>query len=142
VRRPGGSGCKCPTQGDAPAAAPRIARLLALAMRCEALLRAGEVRSYAELARLGSVSAARITQMMNLLNLSPGIQEQILFLSAADADAVVERNLRSIARVNDFDQQQRLFARLLSSHRRADAIDGIILRNDEGLNPVELTQAH
>jgi hypothetical protein len=111
----GAVGGRCPAQGDAPEAAPRIARLLALAMRCEALLRAGEVRSYAELARLGSVSAARITQIMNLLNLSPGVQEQILFLSAADAGAVVERNLRSIARVNDFDQQQRLFARLLSS---------------------------
>jgi hypothetical protein len=45
---------------------------------------------------------------------SPGIQEQILFLSGADAGAIVERNLRSIARVSDFAQQERLFAQLLS----------------------------
>jgi hypothetical protein len=36
------------------------------------------VKDYAELARLGQVSRARITQIMNLLNLAPDIQEQIL----------------------------------------------------------------
>jgi DNA invertase Pin-like site-specific DNA recombinase len=116
VRRHRGSGRRCPAQGDATTtAAPRIARLLALAIRFEAMLRAGEVHSYAELARLGSVSAARITQIINLLNLSPAIQEQILFLSGNEAGAIVERNLRSIARVSDFEQQEHLFAQLLST---------------------------
>lgn len=35
----------------------------------------------AELARLGHVTRARLTQNMNLLNLAPEIQEEILFLS-------------------------------------------------------------
>lgn len=52
---------------------------------------------------------------MNLLNLSPEIQEQILFLSGDEAGALVERNLRSIAGVSDFEQQQHLFAQLLST---------------------------
>ena len=116
VRRLRGSGRGGRTNSDATARpAPRIARLLALAMRCEAMLRAGEVHSYAELAKLGSISAARITQIMNLLNLSPEIQEQILFLSGDEAGALVERNLRSIAGVSDFEQQQHLFAQLLST---------------------------
>jgi hypothetical protein len=38
------------------------------------------VPSYAELARRGIVTRARITQMLNLLNLAPQIQEEILFL--------------------------------------------------------------
>ena len=59
VRRLRGSGRGGRTNSDATARpAPRIARLLALAMRCEAMLRAGEVHSYAELAKLGSISAA------------------------------------------------------------------------------------
>src|SRR4051794_7647879 len=63
-----------------PGRIPRVARLMALAIRFEELLRAGEVASYADLAELGHVSRARITQIMNLLLLVPDIQEQILFL--------------------------------------------------------------
>jgi hypothetical protein len=59
---------------------PRIARLMALALRFEQLVRTGAVRDYAELARLGQVSRARLTQVMNLLHLAPDIQEAILFL--------------------------------------------------------------
>jgi hypothetical protein len=59
---------------------PRIARLLALAIRFEQLLREGVFESYTELAALGHVTRARISQIMNLLNLAPDIQKAILFL--------------------------------------------------------------
>src|SRR5215831_14226556 len=59
---------------------PRLARLMALAIRMENLIRAGGLIDYSELAQLGHVSRARITQIMNLLLLAPDIQEQILFL--------------------------------------------------------------
>ena len=59
---------------------PRVARLMALAIRCEGLLRRGEVKDYATLARLGNVTRARITQIMNLLHLAPDLQEALLFL--------------------------------------------------------------
>ncbi len=62
---------------------PRVARLLALALRFEELVRAGVVADYAEVARLGRVSRARLTQIMNLLDLAPDIQEAILFLPAS-----------------------------------------------------------
>jgi len=52
----------------------RVARLLALAHRFEKLIRDGEMRDYADLARLGHVTLARLTQIMNLLNLAPDIQ--------------------------------------------------------------------
>ena len=48
---------------------PRITRLLALAVRFEGLLQEGTVRDYADLARLGGVSRARITQIMSLRHL-------------------------------------------------------------------------
>jgi len=57
---------------------PRVSRLMALAIRFDGLIRAGKVRDYAELARVGRVTRARLTQIMNLLNLAPDIQEEIL----------------------------------------------------------------
>ncbi len=61
--------------------APRITRLMALAVKFEGLIQQGVVKDYAELGRLGQVSRARITQIMNLLNLAPDIQEAILFMT-------------------------------------------------------------
>lgn len=58
---------------------PRIARLLALTIKLEELMRQGAVRDYAELARLGHVTRARVTQIMSLCYLAPDIQEAILF---------------------------------------------------------------
>ena len=47
---------------------PRISRLMALALRLDELVRTGVVADYAELARLGHVSRARISQILNLLH--------------------------------------------------------------------------
>lgn len=57
---------------------PRVTRLLALAIKFQDMVDSGEVRDYAELARLGYVTRARLTQIMNLLLLAPDIQEQLL----------------------------------------------------------------
>jgi len=92
---------------------PRISRILALAHKLDALVRSGEVSSYGELARLGHVSPARLSQFMVLLHLAPSIQEYLLFLSAADARFVTELGLRRIAREPCWDRQRKLFERHL-----------------------------
>lgn len=76
----------------------RISRLMALAIHFEGLIRRGVVRDYADLARLGGTTRARMTQIMNLLNLAPEIQERLLFLPGASTgrDAITERNLRDL----------------------------------------------
>ncbi len=56
---------------------------MALAIKFQEMVDHGEVCDYAELARLGYVTRARITQIMNLLNLAPEIQEDILVATAA-----------------------------------------------------------
>jgi hypothetical protein len=66
---------------EASVRVPRIARLMALAIRFEALLRSGPIRDQADLARLGQVTRARISQILSLNHLAPDIQEEILFLS-------------------------------------------------------------
>ncbi|MBZ5633298.1 MAG: hypothetical protein LAO55_09225 [Acidobacteriia bacterium] len=92
---------------------PRIARLLALAHKLDALVRTGKISGYVELARLGHISPARLTQIMVLLHLEPSIQEYVLFLSVADARFVTELGLRKIAREPRWDHQLTLFDELL-----------------------------
>ena len=68
-----------------PERVPRVTRLMALAIKMDGLVRTGVVRDYAELARLGRVTPARITQVMNLTLLAPDIQEALLFLPPVTA---------------------------------------------------------
>lgn len=88
---------------------PRIARLMALAIRFEGLLAGGEVNDYADLARLGHVTRARVTQIMNLLNLAPDIQEELLFLPPVEAgrDTIKEWQVRPIAAEPDWRKQRK-----------------------------------
>ena len=95
---------------------PRVSRLMALAIRFHRLIQVGEVTDQAELARLGHVSRARMTQIMNLLHLAPDIQEEVLFLPLThhDRDAIREIMLRPIAAVPDWRKQRRMWRALLA----------------------------
>lgn len=109
--------------GDAPETpepgiVPRLSRLMALAIRFEKLVRTGAVRDYAELARLGYVTRARLTQIMNLLQLAPDIQEEILFLPKASSvhDTISERRVRHIAAMPNWKRQRRMWRGLRLSY--------------------------
>ena len=93
---------------------PRITKLMALAVRFEALLRRGTAKDYADLARLGGVSRARITQVMNLRNLAPVLQEQILWLPRDHSEKIKlnERALRRISGAMDWREQIMQFEQL------------------------------
>lgn len=90
---------------------PRVSRLMALAIRFEQFVREGVVKDYAELARLGHVTRARITQIMNLLLLAPDIQEELLFLPRVQCgrDPVCLRQLQVVALEPDWKAQRRLW---------------------------------
>jgi hypothetical protein len=91
-----------------PGRVPRVARLMALAIKLDGLVRQGVVRDYAALARLGHVSRARITQIMNLLLLAPDIQEQLLFLpdTLRGRDPIHLRQLQPLALLLDWNAQR------------------------------------
>ena len=100
---------------------PRVARLLALAFRFEQQVRSGVLASYVELAALGHVSRARISQIANLANLAPDIQEAILFLPRTERgrDPIHLRLLQPIAAAFDWRKQRRLWAELVVARRPA-----------------------
>ncbi len=64
---------------------PRVARVMALAIRCEQLIRDGLIKNQSELAHYGQVTTARMTHIMWLVNLAPDIQEAILFLPRVES---------------------------------------------------------
>ena len=108
---------KAPTQGRVP----RVSRLMALALRMEEYVRTGAVDGYRELAELGHVTPARVTQIMNLLNLAPDIQEAILFLPRIDRGRApfILQDVLPIAAVPDWRRQRRLWSELQICHRGA-----------------------
>ena len=87
---------------------PRIARLLALAHRFQGMLDRGEVASMADIARLGRVTRARVTQIMDLLLLAPDIQEEVLFLPATESgrDAIMLREMRAVCAAVEWKEQR------------------------------------
>jgi hypothetical protein len=96
---------------------PRISRLMALAHHLEQLVVSGVVKDYAELARLGHVSRARITQIMNLLLLASDIQEEILFLpkTVAGHDPIKLKHLQAVALERDWGRQRERWGNLQTS---------------------------
>ena len=96
---------------------PRVARLMALSLRLDELVRTGQVASYSAFASLGQVTRARISQIVSLLHLAPDIQEAILFLppTLRGRDAIILADLMAIAACMDWRKQRRLWRRLLPS---------------------------
>jgi hypothetical protein len=95
---------------------PRVTRLMALAIRFDQLLREGLIGNQADLARLGDVSRARLTQIMNLVLLAPDIQEQLLSLPqpASGLRPIRLQQLQPIAAVSNWRTQRRMWAVLVS----------------------------
>ena len=100
---------------------PRISRLMALAIKFDQMIADGLVRDQAEIAELGHVTRARVTQIMNLLHLAPDIQEEILHLPrvATGRDPVTERHLRTIGSERNWSEQRRLWQNLTRKQAHA-----------------------
>jgi hypothetical protein len=77
----------------------KVARMLALAHHIEEAIRRGRVTHPAAVARELGFTRARVSQLLDLLLLSPAIQERVLFLEAVDGvEPMSERQLYNVAR--------------------------------------------
>lgn len=108
-----------PDKGGPEGRVPRVARLMALAIRFDRLLLDGVVGDLTELARLAHVTQPRMTQVMNLLHLAPDIQEELLHLPSIKGgkDMVTERDLRPITRIRNWQTQKHAWTTLHLSAR-------------------------
>jgi hypothetical protein len=95
---------------------------MALAIRFDALLQTGQIRDQAELARLGQVTRARISQILNLIHLAPDIQEEILFLNGGRRGSdLLLAEVQPICVVSDWAGQRRRW-RILRRSRNAESV--------------------
>ena len=90
---------------------PRISRYMALAIHFEDLIRQGVVTDYADLARLGHVTRARVTQIMNLRLLAPEIQEELLLgeKKCDDRSPIQLKSLQVLATRCSWQTQRKLW---------------------------------
>jgi len=101
---------------------PRVAQVLALALQFQDMIDTGEVRGYADLARLGCVSRERISQIMILTWLAPDIQHAILMLPPTPGGRfpICEDMLHPIARLPLWEQQRALWCKLKQEKQLAE----------------------
>jgi hypothetical protein len=83
--------------------------MMVLAIWFDELIRRGEVKNFAELARLGYVSRTQVSQVMNLLLLAPAIQEELLFLpcTLTGPDTIHLKGLQNLATLTDWTAQNK-----------------------------------
>jgi hypothetical protein len=89
------------------------------------MIQEGTVKNYSELAHLGQVSAARISQVMNLLHLAPDIQEEIL-LANTPKDWLRESAVRKLSGVVLWSEQRDRWNELMATAS---------VQNHSGLRP-------
>lgn len=93
---------------EGPTSRPaRVAVTLAMAHKIRQGILAGEIKDQAEAAcRLG-LTRARLSQILDLTNLAPDLQEKILFLEATGSrEPLWERSLRGVVRIMAWRRQR------------------------------------
>jgi hypothetical protein len=102
---------------------PRVSRLMALAIKFDRQLHEGTLKDYAEIAEVGGVSRARVTQVMNMLMMAPEIQEEILFLplTMKGRDLITESHVRVVSGISDWGKQRRIWQEIQKRRAREQA---------------------
>jgi hypothetical protein len=105
---------------------PAVSRTMALAICYQELARERKLCSYEELAKLGQLTRSRVSLMLLLTNLAPAIQEELLLLPKviSGPERISEEQLRSIAKLIDWDEQIARFRSLWDSSSPTSKRDG------------------
>jgi hypothetical protein len=85
-----------------------------LAIHLEDMIRRGEAKDYADLARLGCLCRERVSQIVRLNYLAPDIQIELLYLPPTPTGRypISETAVRRIANLLSWADQRREWARL------------------------------
>ena len=112
VRRGHRKGFSAEQPSELPHRPARIAVTLALAYTIQRAIDKGEIKDQATAARRLGVTRARVTQILDLVLLSPDLQEEILFRDEdGGIGSLSERSLRATTR-------ELIWARQRSGHDR------------------------
>lgn len=110
-------------ESELPAAGrlPRVTQVLALAIQFQDMIRLGEARDYADLARLGGLTRERVSQIVKLVWLAPDIQIEILHLPPVSNGhfLIRERAMRDISSTICWVEQHREWEKLKKTNHLA-----------------------
>jgi hypothetical protein len=97
---------------------PQITRFLSLAIHFDEMIRRGDARDYADLARLSCLSRERISQIARLNYLAPDIQIELLYLPPTPTGRypISESAVRKIASLLSWADQRREWTVLKKRH--------------------------
>jgi hypothetical protein len=85
----------------------RVATTLAFAHKIRQAILSGEIQDQADAARKLGLTRARLSQVIDLTNLAPDLQEEILFLETLDGrESLSERALRGVLRAAAWAEQR------------------------------------
>jgi hypothetical protein len=94
-----------------------------MALKWRQMLDDDPALSMAQIARNQSVSRARVTQIMNLLSLPPGIQDCLIAISnPAEIAFLTEHKLRAIAACASAETQMRMFLEIQNAFKLSGAV--------------------
>jgi hypothetical protein len=98
---------------------PRITQVLALAIYLEDMIRRGEAKDYADLARMSCLCRERVSQIVRLNYLAPDIQVELLYLPPTSTGhyPISETAMRKIANLLSWADQRHEWAALKQRHR-------------------------
>ncbi|TWU54802.1 hypothetical protein Poly51_35210 [Rubripirellula tenax] len=106
-----------------PARIPRIARLMALAIHYQEMLRTGEATDMIELSRRAKVSQPRMSQIMALNLLAPDIQTALLDLppQSKGKPFLHEKRIRPITAMLEWTEQRVAWQQILVAKKAVSA---------------------
>jgi hypothetical protein len=106
-----------------PARIPRIARLMALAIHYQEMLRTGEANDMIELSRRAKVSQPRMSQIMALNLLAPEIQTALLDLppQSKGKPFLHEKRIRPITAMLEWSEQRVAWQQILVAKKAVSA---------------------
>ncbi len=93
---------------------PQVARVLALAIHFDEMIKRGDARDFADVARQSCLCRERVSQIMRLLYLAPDIQMELLYLPPilSGRFPISETATRKIANLMSWTDQRREWGRL------------------------------
>ena len=96
---------------------PRVSKLVALSLRINGLIEAGQIRDWADAARLSHITRARASQIAGLSLLAPDIIDGLLHLPLVERgrDPIVEHDLRAMTKEPSWSIQRRMWREVLEA---------------------------
>ena len=97
---------------------PRITQVLALAIHFDDMIRRGDAKDYANVARLTGLCRERVSQIARLNYLAPDIQIELLYLPPTPTGRfpISEAAVREVANMLSWGDQRRAWAVLKQRH--------------------------